>query len=106
MAFKILNIVRAPGADPEKDKSVIKTDKIEVYTVVADLMKTELLPELCKKYVAEYEIHAVQLCPAVTNDIVGKVTAAVDGKASVFVSRGDFASVMTAVQNTDREWFS
>ncbi|MBI5217855.1 MAG: hypothetical protein HY958_02875 [Bacteroidia bacterium] len=106
MAFRVANIVRAPGANPETDRAVVKTPKIEVITIVADLMKPDQVVEICRKLVSENRVHAIQLCPAVTNDLVQKVTAAIEGKASLFIGRGDFPSVQMTITNTDREWFS
>lgn len=106
MAFKVVNIVRAPEANPETDRATIKTSKIEVLTIVADIRKPDQVVELCRKCVIDDGFHAIQLCPAVNNELVQRVTLAVEGKASVFIGRGDFPSVQMAIMNTDREWFS
>ncbi len=106
MAFKVVNIVRAPGANPDTDQSIIKTEKIEVLTILADIRKPDQVVEICKKCVFEDGFQAIQLCPAVNNELVQRVTIAIEGKASIFVGRGDFQSVQMALTNTDREWFS
>jgi hypothetical protein len=106
MAFKVGFIVRAPGGDPEKNMTFLKTENIEVTTVVVEMADSSQMIKVCKELVFEKGIHALVLCPAVSNEVVAKITEVVEGKASLFVGRGDFESVHLATQITGKEWFS
>lgn len=105
MAFKVVFIVRAPNGDPNVDFSSIKTPSIEVTTIVVEISNTEQLIEICKNKVHNEGIHAIVLCPAVSNETVARVTQSIEGKAALFVGRGDFQSVFMAGEITNNEWF-
>ena len=49
-------------------------------------------------------IQAIVLCPAITNNLVAKLSEEVGGKAAIFVGRGDFKSVHLASQVIREEW--
>ena len=55
--------------------------------------------------VNESSVHAIVLCPAVSNDLVAKLTDKVGDKAAIFVGRGDFQSVHLASAITLEEWY-
>jgi len=104
MAFKILFIVRAPNSNPERDKSFLKSENIEVTTIAFELIDSDGIIQTCKKMVNETGIQAIVLCPAVTNNLVAKLSEEVGDKAAIFVGRGDFQSVHIASQVTMKEW--
>ena len=105
MAFKVLFVVRAPGSNPEKDRTFLKTENIEVLTVAFDLNDSEGIIKLCQEEVEKSGIQAVVLCPAVSNELVAKLTEKTEGKIAIFVGRGDFQSVHIASKITTDEWF-
>ena len=106
MAFKVLFIVRAPKSDPAKDRSFLKTENIEVTTIAFDLEDSAGIIETCTKLTNESGIHAIVLCPAVSNELVAKLSEQVGDKVAIFVGRGDFQSVHIASQITMKEWFN
>lgn len=105
MAFKVLFIVRAPGSNPKSDNSILQNKNIEVHTLAFDLNDTDGIIETCTGYVMEKGIHAIVLCPAVSNELVADISKRVENKAAVFVGRGDFKSVSIASEITKNEWF-
>ena len=105
MAFKVLFIVRAPGSDPKRDKSFLKSENIEVTTIAFELMDSEGILQTCIKMVDESGIQAIVLCPAVSNELVANLSEKIGQKAAIFVGRGDFQSVQFASQITMNEWF-
>jgi hypothetical protein len=106
MAFKVGFVVRAPGGNPADEKSFLKTDKIEVTTVVVELENPKQMVEICKNLVYRDGIQALVLCPAVSNDVVAKISNEIGDRAALFVARGDFGSVHLASEITEKEWFS
>ena len=74
-------------------------------TIVVDINNTQQLIDICKNKVLNEGIHAIVLCPAVSNETVAKVTQVIEGKAALFVGRGDFQSVFLAGEITSKEWF-
>ncbi|MCX6231571.1 MAG: DUF6506 family protein [Bacteroidetes bacterium] len=106
MAFKVLIIVRAPDSNPEKDISFLKNDNIEVTTVAFDLNDTEGIIDTCIRHQDENGLQALILCPAVSNELVAKITEKIGDKTAIFVGRGDFQSVHLASQYTSKEWFN
>jgi hypothetical protein len=106
MAFKVLFVVRAPGSNPAKDRSFLKTPSIEVTTIAFELSDSEGVIKTCLKEVAESGIHVIVLCPAVSNDLVAELSKRLENKVAVFVGRGDFPSVHLASEVTTKEWFN
>ena len=105
MAFKVLFIVRAPESDPENDKSYMKSKNIEVSCIAFDLKDSEGIINTCVKETEENGIQAIVLCPAVSIELVARISEKVGDKAAVFVGWGDFKSVHIASQITQKEWF-
>lgn len=106
MAFKVLFIVRAPNSNPAKDVSFLKTENIEVTTIAFELEDSEGIIKTCTREVNKSGIQAVVLCPAVSNDLVARLSDKLGDRVAIFVGRGDFRSVHMASQITTREWFA
>jgi len=106
MAFKVAMIVRAPEANPEKDISTLVTKNIEVTTIAVELQNSEQTVKVCEELARDYGIHAIVLCPAVSNELVADITKAIGSGVALFVARGDFQSTFLASESIEREWFS
>lgn len=104
MAFKVLFIVRAPGSDPATDRSFLKTGNIEVTTIAFDPSDQEGISNTCVKLSEEGNLHAIVLCPAVSNELVADLSKKLGDKVAIFAGRGDFRSTGLAMEITSREW--
>ncbi|MDY6863177.1 MAG: DUF6506 family protein [Thermodesulfobacteriota bacterium] len=51
MAFKVGFVVMSPDGDPKKHRASIKTSKLEVTTVVVELMNFDQAVNVCKDLV-------------------------------------------------------
>lgn len=105
MAFKVLFIVRAPNSIPEIDKTFLKTENIEVTTIAFELSDNEGIIKTCVEMAESVGIHAIILCPGVTNELVAQLSEKIGEKTAIFVGRGDFQSVHLASKFTTKEWF-
>lgn len=86
MALKAAFVFIAPGADPEKDRSVVVTPEVELITVgVSDYAGAE---KIAVALVAE-GIVAIELCGGFGHVGTARVVQAVQGKAAVGVVRFD-----------------
>ncbi len=94
MPFTAAFIAHAPDADPERDTSVLETGLYRLFTVV--VRDTDQAIAVCRRLAADEALDSVILCPGNTNADVASVTAALDGKVSVSVARGDNPSMQTA----------
>lgn len=106
MAFKIAFIVRAPEADPNENISPLKAKAIDVTTVAVELNNSNQMIKTCANLVKNNGIQALVLCPAVSNELVSKISDVVDEAVAVFVARGDFNSANIAQDTIEKEWFS
>ena len=86
MALKAAFVFVAPGADPEKDRSVVVTPEVELIVVgVPDYAAAE---KTAVKLVAEGVV-AIELCGGFGHVGTARVAQAVAGKAAVGVVRFD-----------------
>jgi len=107
MAYKVAVILMAPDGDPEKHQSLIRTPKLEVTTVVVELMNFDQAVEVCKSLVQNEGIHSFILCPPFTHDAVARIANAVGEKSAVTVARGDLPGVKLILGDILRNegWF-
>ena len=104
--FKSAFIYMAPDGDPAKYRATIKTSKIELTTVVIELLNFDQAVEVAKELVQKEGVQAIHLCPGFTHQAVGRVTSAVGDKVAVHVSRGDIpATTMVGEIVTKDGWF-
>lgn len=86
MALKAAFMFVAPGADPEKDRSVVATPEVELIAVgVPDYASAE---KVAVALVAEGVV-AIELCGGFGHVGTARVVQAVQGKAAVGVVRFD-----------------
>lgn len=86
MALKAAFVFVAPGADPDKDRSVVATPEVELITVgVSDYAAAE---KIAVKLVAEGVV-AIELCGGFGHVGTARIVQAVQGKAAVGVVRFD-----------------
>lgn len=86
MALKAAFIFVAPGADPDKDRSVVPTPEVELTVVgVSDYASAE---KVAVELVAA-GIVAIELCGGFGHAGTARIAQAVEGKAAVGVVRFD-----------------
>jgi arginase family enzyme len=86
MALKAAFLFVAPEADPDKDRSVVKTPEVELTVVgVSDYAGAE---QVAATLVSE-GIVAIELCGGFGHEGTARIVRAVDGKAAVGVVRFD-----------------
>jgi len=86
MALKAAFIFLSPSADGEKDKTVIKTQEVELTTVgVADYAMAEAVAVK----LADEGIGAIELCGGFGHEGTARMVKAVGGRAVVGVVRFD-----------------
>ena len=106
MAFKAASVIMAPDGDPQKHRATVKTDKLEVTTVVVQLMNFDQAASVCKDLVQKEGIQSILLCPGFTASGVAKVAEAVGEGVPINVARGDVPSVIaTAGILANEGWF-
>ncbi|HZL63841.1 MAG TPA: DUF6506 family protein [Thermoleophilia bacterium] len=104
MPFTAAFIAHAPDAEPERDTTVLETGLYRLFTVI--VRDTAQAIEVCRRLAADEALDSVILCPGNTNADVASVTAALDGKVSVSVARGDAPSAQIARAAMERAgWF-
>jgi hypothetical protein len=104
MPFTAAFIAHAPDADPERDSALLETGIYRLFTVI--VRDTEQAIEVCRRLAADEALDSVILCPGNTNADVASITAALDGKVSVSVARGDNPSAQIARAAMQRAgWF-
>lgn len=93
MTFKAAFVVMAPEADPERHRATIKTPKLELITVVADLGNFDQVVDVCRKLVQNEGVQSLTLCPGFSHQAVVKIANAVGDGVPINVARGDTPSV-------------
>jgi hypothetical protein len=89
MTFKAATIIMAPDGDPQKHRSSLKTDKLEVTTVIVHLWNFDQAASLARDLVQKEGVQSIMLCPGFTASSVAKASEAVGEGAPINVSRGD-----------------
>ena len=93
MAVKTAFVAMAPEADPERHRATIKTPKLELISVVADLGNFDQVVDMCRKLVQNEGVQVLILCPGFSHQMVTKVANAVGDGVPINIARGDTPSV-------------
>jgi hypothetical protein len=106
MAFKSGFIIMAPDGDPKSHRASIKTSKMELTSVVVELMNFDQAVDVCKDLVRNEGVQAIILCPGFTHEAVARVVNAVGQGVAVNVARGDVPSQMMTHETLAKAgWF-
>lgn len=106
MAFKTAFVIMGPDGDPKRHRASIKTSKLEITTVMCDLMNFDQAVNECKDLVQKEGVQAIILCPGFHNEAVARVANAVGQGVAVYVARGDIPSNMITGEILAKEgWF-
>jgi len=106
MTFKAATIIMAPDGDPQVHRSSLKTDKLELTTVVVQLWNFDQAASLARDLVQKEGVQAIMLCPGFTAIGVAKVAEAVGEGVPVNVAHGDVPSVMATAGILSKDgWF-
>ena len=89
MPFKSAFVGVAPGVDPARHRTSIKTEKYEFTAVLVELGDLDEAVEACKDLVQNQGIDALILCPAFTHEEVGRIVSAVGVDIPISVARSD-----------------
>ncbi len=93
MAVKAAFVAMAPEADAERHRTTIKTPKLELISVVADLGNFDQVVDVCRKLVQNEGVQVLILCPGFSHQEVAEVANAVGDGVPINVARGDTPSV-------------
>jgi hypothetical protein len=105
MPFIAAFIAHSPDGDPATHRSVIETGLYTIHTVVVRDQAQGLAA--ARKFVEEYGVQSLLLCPGHSNEDVGQIQAAVGAHISVSVARGDPRGGRVAAQAMEAAgWFS
>ncbi len=58
----------------------------------------------CMREAENQGLHAIVLCPAVSNELVAKLSEILGESVAIFTGRGDFRSFHLASVYTQKEW--
>lgn len=106
MAFKAGFVVMALDGDPKIHRASIKTSKLELTTVLVELMNLDQAVDVCKDLVQNQGVQALILCPGFSHEAVAKVRDAVGEKIAIDVARGDVPSTQITGEILAKEgWF-
>ena len=94
MAFKAAFVVMAPDGDPQTHRASIKTSKLELTTVVVEMMDFDQAVDVCKELVQNEGIQSITLCPGFHHEGVAKIANAVGEGVAISVARDDVPSGM------------
>jgi hypothetical protein len=104
--FKEACVIMALDGDPKKHRATIKTDKLELTTVLIELLNFDQAVEVCKDLVQKEGVQAIILCPGFTHQAIARIATAVGGRAAVNVARGDIPSTNMVSEILAKEgWF-
>jgi short-subunit dehydrogenase len=93
----------APQADPKRHRASIKTPKLEITTVVADLENFDQVVEVCQELVQREGVKSLILCPGFSHEAVAKVASAVGKGVAITVARGDVPSTLMTREMLKKE---
>jgi hypothetical protein len=104
--FKSAFIIMAPDGDPAKYRATVKTGKVEVTTVIIEIMDFDSAVEVAKDLVQNKGVQSIYLCAGFTHQAVARISAAVGARAAVQVARGDTPSTLMVGDILGKEgWF-
>lgn len=105
--FKEAVVVMALDGDPKKHRATIKTNKLEVTTVLIGLMDFDQAVDVCKDLVQKEGVQSILLCPGFTHQAIARIATAVGGRAAVNIARGDIPSTNMVSEILAKEgWFA
>ena len=106
MAFKSAFIIMSPDGDPKKHRASIKTSKMELTSVIIQLLNFDQAVDVCKDLVEREGVKAIMLCPGFHHEAVGRIVQAVGPGVAVNVARGDVPSgKITGEVRAKEGWF-
>lgn len=106
MAFKAAFVVMAPDGDPTRHKTTIKTAKLELTTVLVEMMNIDQAVTVCKDLAQAHGVQSVTLCPGFSHEAVARIQKVVGEGVAVDVARGDIPSNQTTLDILTKEgWF-
>jgi len=103
MAVKAGFVLMAPQADPKRHRASIKTPKLEITTVVADLENFDQVVDVCKELVQSEGVQSLILCPGFSHEAVARVANAVGPGVAITVARGDVPSTLMTREMLKKE---
>ncbi|MGD9116131.1 MAG: DUF6506 family protein [Dehalococcoidia bacterium] len=104
--FKSAFIIMAPDGDPAKHRMTLQTEKAQLTAVFIEIFDFDKALEVAEELVQKDGVQSIYLCPGFTNQAVGRISAAVSGKAAVQVGRGDSPSTIMVGEMLGKEgWF-
>jgi len=86
MPFKVVFLVHALDAEPDRDRSLVLTSTYMLFSVVVR-DQIQAVGE-CKRLVRDEGIHSVLLCPGFSDRDVSEIAVAVGEGVGVAVARG------------------
>lgn len=89
MVLKFAFVFMAPGANPKKDRALIKIGNVENMAVGINIGDFGEAVKVCKDLVERNGVQGIILCPGFTHAGVAKVSEAVGGRVAVGVARMD-----------------
>jgi hypothetical protein len=101
--FKEACVIMALGGDPNKHRVSIKTPKVELTTVLIELMDFDQAVDVCKDLVQKEGVQSIILCPGFTHQAIARIASAVGGRASINVARGDGPGTMMVSEILTKE---
>jgi len=107
MAFKSAFVVMAPDGDPNQHRATVKTSKLELTTVVIELLDFDQAVEVCRDLVQKEGVQALNLCPGFTHQAVARIASSIGRRVPISVARGDVPSAILLNDILVKEgWFS
>jgi hypothetical protein len=103
MALKAGFVAMAPEADPKRHRASIKTPKLEITTVVADLGNFDQVVKVCQELVQREGVKSLILCPGFSHEEVAKIANAVGKGVAITVARGDVPSTLMTREMLKKE---
>jgi hypothetical protein len=106
MAFKSAFVVMAPDGDPKRHRATIKTPKLELTSVVIELLDFDQAVEVCRELVQKEGVQALNLCPGFTHQAVARIASSIGRRVPISVARGDVSSTILLNEIVTKEgWF-
>jgi len=104
--FKEAVVIMALDGDPNKHRATIKTPKVELTTVLIELLDFDQAVDVCKDLVQKEGVQSIILCPGFTHQAIARIASAIGGRAAINVARGDVPSTMMVSEILTKEgWF-
>jgi len=107
MVVKSAFIIMAPDGDPNRHRALVKTSKMEITTVVIEMMNFDQAVKVCQDLVQKEGVQVLFLCPGFTHQAVARIASAVGDKVAINVARGDVPGTnMVGEILTKEGWFA